>query len=294
VLRTGASSGWYLSTISIDSTGNVSVSGTGGPLTPPTFAGLSISAGVVTETGAGANPTFHGNMSSGKNLIVGTSTQGTSFALHVFVKRVSGVTFSSADLAIKTFKYHRIYSGSSHFWEKATGSTNALGQISLSSKEDSSGVLGLPAPNFTTISVDGTGIVTIFDEPTFSGIMSSDKKIIVGTSTDAAGKYSLRIIQMRGQTYTQADLAGVNVAYSFHSDSVSSWAYGTWDTDLSGTVNVQNVVNSEGSVVTPFTFNQTIDVQGNVGTDGLLSYGKDLFTSVGDYLDGSSMTVKVQ
>jgi len=47
-------------------------------------------------------------------------------------------------------------------------------------------------------------------------------------------------------------------------------------------------------VVTPFTFNQTIDVQGNVGTDGLLSYGKDLFTSVGDYLDGSSMTVKVQ
>ena len=295
VLRTGASSGWYLSTISIDGTGNVSVSGTGGSLTPPTFEALSMSAEVVKETGAGANPTFHGKMSSGKNLIVGTSTQGTSFALHIFVKRVPGVTFSSADLASKPFKYQRIYSGASLAWEKATGSTNASGQITLTSKEDSSGPLGLPAPNYTSISVDSTGIVTIFDEPTFSGVMSPDKKIIVGTSMDAAGKYSLRVLQMRGQTYTQADLAGVNVAYAFHSDSVSSWAHGTWSTNDTGLVTVLDILNSDGSTGLPSPFTHAIDLEGNINvSEGLLSYGKDLAVFVGDYLDGSSMAIKVQ
>jgi fibronectin type 3 domain-containing protein len=295
VLRSGASSGWYLSTITVDSTGNVSVSGTGGPLTPPTFAALSISAGVVTETGAGANPTFHGKMSSGKDLIVGTSTyQDTSFALHIFVKRVPGITFSSADLAIKTFKYQRIYSGSSNFWEIATGSTNASGQVSLTEKIDSSGPLTLPPVNFTMFSVDSTGIVTIFDEPTFTGVMSPDKKIIVGTSTDAAGKYSLRIIQMRGQSYTQADLAGVSVVYALHNTSTPAWVHAIWTTDSTGNVTVSDLLGSDGTTTLPVPFTTIIDSQGNVETQGTLSYGKDLMVRVGDFGDGSTMNVKVQ
>jgi len=294
VIRSGASSGWYRSTIAVDNSGNVSVSGTGGSLTPPTFEALSMSAEVVKETGAGANPTFHGKMSSGKNLIVGTSTQGTSFALHIFVKRVPGVTFSSADLASKPFKYQRIYSGASLAWEKATGSTNASGQITLTSKEDSSGPLGLPAENYTSISVDSTGIVTIFDEPMFSGVMSPDKKIIVGTSTDAEGKYSLRVLQMRGQSYGQPDLAGDYVAYAFHSDSVSSWAHATWSTNGLGDVTVLDFLNSDGSTDPPAPFKHLIDQEGNIGTDGMLSYGKDLAVFVGDFLDGSSMAIKVQ
>jgi len=301
VLRSGVSQGWYHQTMNLDNTGNVSVLGTGGSLTPDNVSALSItagtgvSAGVVTETGPSSNSTFHGKMSSGKNLIVGISTyQDTSFALHIFVKRVPGVSFGSADLANKTFKYHRVYSGSSHDWEIATGSTNSLGQISLTSKENSSGPLTPPVPNYTTISVDGNGIVTIFDEGTFTGVMSPDKKIIVGTSTDAAGIYSLRILQMRGQSYTQADLSGENLAFSFHSDSASSWAYATWSTDLLGTVTVQNIVNSDGSTPTGFTFGQSLDPQGNVPANGILSFGKDLFVSVGNFSDGSSLTMKVQ
>jgi fibronectin type 3 domain-containing protein len=300
VLRSGASSGWYLSTISVDNTtGNVSVLGTSGPLTPPAVSALSITAGtgvsggVVTETGASSNPTFHGKMSSGKTLIVGTSTQGTSFDLHVFVKRVPGVTFGSADLASKTFKYHRIYSGSSQIWEIGTGSTNASGLITFSSQEDKNGPID-PVSPATTLSVDGTGIVTIVAEPTFTGVMSPDKKIIVGTSTDAAGKFSLRILQVRGQSYTQADLAGEYVAYSYHSDSTSSWARATWNTNISGTVNVTNIVNSDGSPGSVDDFDQIIDGQGNVPLNGILSFGKDLFVSIKTYLDGSSMTMIVQ
>ena len=115
VLRSGAGPGWYSQVLNVDNTGIVTPEGASGSLASGTaITNLSISAGVVTATGL---PTFHGKMASSKNLIVGTATIGTnSFDIHIFVKRVSGVTFSSADLASKTFKYQRIYSGSSLFW----------------------------------------------------------------------------------------------------------------------------------------------------------------------------------
>jgi hypothetical protein len=301
VILSGTNPGWYGVTATVDSSGNVTTSLPVGPTTAPTIPALSVtsgtgvSAGVVTETGSGSNTTFSGNMSTSKNLIVGTSTMpdGTTFALHVFVKRVPGVTFSSTDLANTTIAYQKIYSGSSHFWEKGNGSINGAGQMTLTSVEDSTGSVSPPAA--TGISVNSTtGIVSIAGESSFSGVMTPDKKIIVGTSTDPSGIYSLRIIQMRGQTYTQADLAGVNHAFAFHSDSTSSWARATWSTDSSGNVTVLDILNSDGSTGVPSPWTVTIDTQGNVGTMGMLSYGKDLFVSIGDYLDGSSMGIEVQ
>jgi hypothetical protein len=125
--------------------------------------------------------------------------------------------------------------------------------------------------------------------------MSPDKKIIVGTSTDATGKYSLRIIQMRGQAYTQADLAGVNVTYAFHSYSASSWAHATWTTDTLGNVTVSDFLGSAGDTIPPGPFTTIIGTDGVLeGGQGSLSYGKDLMVSIGDFLDGSTMNVKVQ
>jgi hypothetical protein len=308
----GTNPGWYSVTANVDSSGNVSVLNSGGTVPQPwnpSIPSLSIStgtgatAGVVTETGTGSETTFHGKMSSGKNLIVGTSTQGTSFALHIFVKREPGITYSSADLANKTFGYHRIYTGASNFWEKATGSTNASRQITLASLEDTSGTLSLPPSNYTTLSVDGTGLVTIGNEPTFAGVMSSDKKIIVGTSTDAAGKYSLRIIQMTGQTYMQADLAGTIVPHAFISTAASAWAYATRDVDLLGNETFTSFLGSDGGTSFGDPFLIIIDGAGNISLPGdtnshggMLSYGKDLLVRVGDSgtAPGSYVEITVQ
>jgi hypothetical protein len=300
----------YLVTASVDSTGIVNILGSGGSISPiPGLSALSITtgtdapAGVVTETGAVSNPTFHGKMSSGKNLIVGTSTQGTSFALHIFVKRVSGVTYSSDDLANKTFRYHRIYTGSSNFWEKANGSTNASSQITLTALEDSSGTLTLPPGNYTAFSVDSTGIVTIGNEPMFSGVLSSDKKIIVGTSTDPAGKYSLRIIQVIGlnQNYTPEDLFGITIAHAFGSSPTSGWAYATRTTDLSGTVTFIDFLDQDGvtTLLGPFTWN--VDSQGYLITSitppavgGGMTFGKDMIVRVGNGSSGYYMEITMQ
>ena len=298
VILTGTSAGWYGVTATVDGSGNVSTSAPVGPTTPPTVPAFSItsgtgaSAGIVTETGFGSNATFSGKMSTSKNLIVGTSTQpdGTTFALHVFVKRVPGVTF---DLSNNTIAYHRIYSGDFLAWEKGNGTINS-GQMTLTSVV--SGSVTPPAtPTSTGISVNSTtGIVSIAAEPTFSGVMTPDKKIIVGTSTDASGTYSLRIIQMRGQTYSQPDLAGVNRAFSFLSNSTPSWARALWDTDLAGNVTFVEFLSSDGSTTLLPPFTTTIDGQGNTTGEGVLSFGKDLLVSNGDSLDGSFMELKVQ
>jgi hypothetical protein len=311
VIQTAPTPGWYGASLNISNTGIVTILGSesGSTIQPPNVSALSVSsgtgmlAGVVTETGADSNPTFHGKISSRKNLIAGISTTGTSIALHVYVKREPGITYGSVDLANKSFGYQRIYTGSSEFWETAAGSTDALGRITLVAKEDRSGLLPLPAANSATLSITDTGIVTIDDESSFSGVMSSDKNTIVGTSTDAAGKFSLRVIQMRGQNYVTADLAGVNVAYAFHSRTPATWARGTWSTNTSGNVTVLDIVNSDGSPLLPSPWIHTIDAQGNVTRNfwtgggkvgGMLSFGKDLLVEVGHYFAGSSMVIKVQ
>jgi fibronectin type 3 domain-containing protein len=310
VLRTAPTPGWYSALMDVDNSGEVTIRESGGNLSPPDVSALSVEsgtgmlAGVVKENGAINNPTFHGKMSSRKNLIVGISTKGTSIALHVYVKRDPGISYSSVDIANKSFGYQRIYIGSSHNWETAAGSTDASGRITLTSKEDSSGPLGTPPPNYAMFSITGSGVVTIPDnESTFSGVMTSDKNTIVGTSTDGGGKYSLRVIQMRGQAYTQADLEGVNVAYALHSLATPRWARGTWSTNLSGNVTVLDIVNSDGSTDLPSPWTHTIDAQGNVTrsawsgggkVQGMLSYGKDLMVEAGDYIGGASMVIKVQ
>ena len=306
VILSGASPGWYGGTATFDSNGNITAftdSSPAGPTTPPAVSGLSITegsdsaAGVVTEMGTDNNVTFFGKMSTSKNLIVGTSTllDGT-VALHVFVKRVPGVTFSSADLANTTIAYQENNRGASNGWGIGVGTINGSGQMTLTTSDSSVGFVAPPSP--TAISVDGTtGIVAIAAESSFSGVMTPDKKIIVGTSTDAGGTYSLRIIQMRGQTYVQADLAGIYHAFAFQASSASSrWARAIWTTDISGSVTTSIIVNSVPPNSASMTFTETIDSQGNVsgGAIGTMSFGKDLVVDTGDYIDGSFIQIKVQ
>ena len=300
VLQSGTDNGWYSVATSVAS-GVVNPLSTGGPTTPPSIGPLSITTeGVVTDT---SNATFHGKMSSSKNLIVGTSTRsGTSFALHIFVKD-TGVTYSATDLANKDFAWNRIQIGSSPFWEIAEGFINPSGgQITLTYAEDSTGVLTPQIP-YSTITIDANGNVELGKEPSFRGVMTSDKKMIIGTSSDPP--YGLMILQMRGQTYIQNDLGGTSdIAFTFHSDSTPSWDYATWSTDpTTGDVTGSNWLGSDTGN-TPLLNSWALDIDADgfittsgdlVSVGGWLSYSKDLAVVVGDSApDGSFMTIKVQ
>jgi len=234
-------------------------------------------------------------MSTNKNLIVGTSTVGTTFALHVFVKRVPGVTFSSTDLANTTISYQQIYSGGSFIWERGDGTINGSGQLTLTSITQPSGPVTPPPANFTTISVDSAGFVLIGSDNSYRGVMTPDKKIIVGASTEGTTRHTLVIHQMRGQTYTQADLAGAYQAFALHSASTSSWARGIWTMDSSGTITYGPILNSSGGIFNPPPGTQIINGAGEVLADGgMLSFGKDLYVAIGNFSNGSYLEVKVQ
>jgi len=322
VILFGANPGWYRYTALVNSAGNVTIANPSfsSGLTIPTVpawtitpgTGLDNTAGVVTETGVGSHPTFHAKLASNKIMMVGMSTYAPgTYAIHVFMKQ-TGVLYDNIDLANKTFGYNRIYTGVSKIWEIGRGSVNASQQLTLTSMEDSTGILTPPPANYTTITVSSTGAVLIPAEPNFLGMMSADKKVIVGTSTDAPppnAKYSLRVIQVRGQTYSASDLAGQYVAYSYHSTPVSSWARGTWTvTSNSATevsVNAINIFNSDGSfesTLTPWT--QNINAQGEItiappapessSSHGLLSFNKDMVVLTGNYQNGAYMTILME
>ena len=316
VILTGAKPGWYRYTAVVDGAGNVTISSpsssSGSPIpTVPAWSitpgtGFDNTTGVVTETGTGRNTTFQAKMSSNKYLMVGNSTYGPgTFAEHIFLKR-SGATYTDADLANKTIAYNRIFTGASKTWEIASGSINASNQLTLTSKQDSSGVLTPPPANFAEIHVDSAGIVTIGNESNFIGMMSVDKKVIAGTSTDDDGKYSLRIIQLRGQTYTSEDLVGVYLAYTFNSDQ---WARGTWTFSPTSPTSVTrvnvtgtNIVNSAGATVNLTPWTEIIDAQGGItlappgssSSHGLISFWKDMVVYTGDRAGGASMTITMQ
>ena len=100
---------------------------------------------------------------------------------------------------------------------------------------------------------------------------------------------------MRGQTYTQADLAGIYYAFAMNCNSTSStWGRGTWNTDIAGNVHVANILESDGNTIPPPDFTQTITGDGIVNGSGLLSFGKDLLVGNGDFVDGSYIEIKVQ
>jgi hypothetical protein len=320
VILFGVNPGWYRYTALVNSAGNVIIAnpsfsagitiptGLAWTITPGT--GLDNTAGVVTD---GNHPTFHAKMASSKIMMVGMSTHSPgTFAIHVFMKQ-TGVLYNNIDLAGKPFGYNRIYTGVSKIWEIGTGSVDASNQLTLTTIQNSDNTAVLPPANYTTISVSSTGAVLIPDaEPNFLGMMSADKKVIVGTSTDAPppnAKYSLRVIQMRGQTYSAADLAGQYLAYSYHSTPVSSWARGTWTiTSNSATevdVNAINIFNNDGSFdPTLIPWKQNINAQGEItiappapestSSHGLISFNKDMVVLTGNFHEGAYMTILME
>jgi hypothetical protein len=227
VILSGTSPGWYGFTATVDSSGNVSKSAIIGPTTPPALPALSITSGTGVSGGVVTEAVWAATQRSMEN----DDEQESDFRIvklagrHYFCapcirKKVPGVTFSSSDLANNTIAYQRIYSGGAYSWEKGFGDINGSGQMSFTSAEDSNGPISPPA---AAISINGTtGIVSIVGD-TFSGVMSPDKKVIVGTSTDASDVYSIRIIQMRGQTYVQADLAGTYYIRAY-SNNPAGWS----------------------------------------------------------------------
>jgi len=271
-----AGSGAITATYYLDSNG-----GTGLP-PPGSITWTMSSAGVVTEGGASGDPAFHGQMSSNKLLVIGKKgAGGTSAGVSVFRKR-TGTTFTSADLANKTFTYHQLLSGADNTWERGAGTTNASSAVTLTSIVTPSGNQPLPPGEVGTLAVNSAGIVTDSVDNTWYGLMTDDKKVVFVIQTSETGVYGFMVITITGQTYTQADYAGIyNFSGIRNTVPNPGWAYGVTSIDAAGTGTYLSYTDSGGGA-TPANYTRVLSSSGVV-TDpadstfhGQLSHNKDI------------------
>ena len=220
LLEAGSTTRWYYGTMTVDSSGNLScvtyADSTGSSTCPSPFAMTWTinSSGVVTEGGSNGGTNVNMTMASNKTFITGTGSDASNSAqIRIIQKVVSGTTYSSADLANKSFVMHQLQANNGsgdNGWSYAMGTTNASGTVSISSETDSwgndngTGTIGI-------ISVDSSGNVTQNNNTTFHGFLSDDKKTIVVTNNSGgsgSGSPQLMIIQVTGKTYTAGPIPG--------------------------------------------------------------------------------------
>jgi hypothetical protein len=283
----GRYAGWERGTATIDGSGNVTVNSTldsTGDNTVPTGPIIETisSTGLVSESGSGGTPSFHGQMSSNKQLVFGTAPRITdnTVTLRVFRKR-TGTAFTTTDLANKTFTFHGLRSGTDNNWNYGAGTTDASGAATLTSEVGPAGPL-TPGTG-GTLSVSPEGIVTVSDDNTWYGLMTDDKNVIFkidGSVSD--GSYGFHVIMVTGQTYTQSDYAGIyNWSVIRNRVPNPSWAYGVSSVDAAGTGTYLSYTDSGGGA-TPANYTRVLSASGVV-TDpadatahGQMSYNKDI------------------
>jgi len=287
--RAGNSPGWHWERVACTISGSGGITGTmqldsTGDNTLPAPGSIlwTISAaGVVSEGGSGGDASFHGQMSSNKLLIIGTSNgSGNSAELRVFRKR-TGTVFTSADLANNTFTLHTLNSGTDNTWEYGAGTIDGSGQVTLTSKVNPSGPTSPGTAG--TLSVSSSGIVTESINSTFYGVMTDDKKVIfVIDSTGSGSSYGFTVITFTGQTYTQSDYAGIyNFSVIRNNLTTPGWAYGVSSIDAAGAGTYLSYTDSVGGA-TPAGFTRVLSASGVVTVPedatahGQMSYNKDI------------------
>jgi len=184
-----------------------------------------------------SNGSANGIMSKDKSLIVATATDGTGSYLLGFMLK-SGGSFVTSDLQ-GMWTAHMITTGidpSYIGWLYGASSIDASGNWTWIAVTRSNGDSTLPVSAILTISP--SGIITIGSIPSFHGVMSLDKSLIVATVDDGGGGGNLIVLQKEGGvTFAQSDLQG----------EWNGWAYGWNSTDASGNQTFTSTMRSDGN-----------------------------------------------
>lgn len=291
-LDAGSNAGWQRGTIAVSSTGAMtfpSFESSGGGTATGLAVTIHSATGIVSLTGL---PEFHGAMSTNKKIIVATIKDADAPSMLIMQKATPGVTFTSADLANKSFTYHHVKDGAENDWEYGFGTTNGSGVVTLNTIYRPDPVTGLPTGGtlpspveMGTLSIDSSGIVTLGSNLSMRGVMSSDKKSMVITETGGdvgTESYTLTIVQITGQTFSQADLTGAwNLSMLAASDSGPGWLYGTASVNASGAATFPAWAQIDGGMpptdveITLYTDGILLEPVSNRSTHGAMSFGKD-------------------
>jgi hypothetical protein len=259
-LKSGTGGQWVHFTATVDSSGNITLSSCvnsleGGVACPTNPVKWTINAnGVVTESGPGAFETVHITMTSNKNFMAGTASEGASL-YHMFIaqKQEDGTTYSDYDIKNKSFYFHAFYSGDENMWIHGEGATDSEGNYFILNETTPDGYYGPSAPADWALSLDSNGIVTGIND--FHGFLSADKKTLVGTmSFPTSASYVLIVIQMPNEASSISQVAGTSFGHMLGTSASAAdlfWAHATEDITSDGVITFSDWVNSDSVPAPP-------------------------------------------
>jgi PKD repeat protein len=257
--ESGSAGGWVYITATIDDQGNlIAQTHDSDNVTGSESGKLSITSGGVITMGDGS--AARGVMSSDKNFFVLTDTWDTGdYAMLIFIK--GGGSFSQSDLT-GTWYGHNLTSGLYDGWEHDTVTIDSQGQVSVD-YVSSDGETGT-APNTATVSITGSGILSVTEDPSMHGVMSPDKNIIVFTDTsdeEGGGKsYDLTVLVKGGGSFSLTDLTGTWLGHSLVSGgNWQGWTRSTIKIDGTGSAAAQ-VIDSDNN---PDSGTYTLSITGS-------------------------------
>ena len=126
--------------------------------------------------------------------------------------------------------------------------------------------------------------MTLANDPTFYGLMTNDKKAIFTVMGDPTAGYGLMVILLTGQTFTQADYAGMFSFAGLRGNTAvyPSWGYGVSYIDAAGNGDYLSYAKSMAADPNPSTYIRLLSTTGVI-TDpadptfhGQVSYNKDI------------------
>jgi hypothetical protein len=270
-VMTSGTMGWEHGTLSFDSNGLGHMTGivrNGNSLSARNDISFTLSlSGMLLNPG---DNTFQCVVSADMTLMVGTFTDNTGGPAMMIAQRRGGTYHTDGSDMTGAWRFQRLTAGSDNTtsgW--AYGTMQFIsGSASITSMTTNSGLGG--GGNFL-FAMDGNGIMTETGDPSFSGVMSFDKSMIVATDTFGGNPELWILMKDTLGTYSTSDMMGDWVMHAVSSGNPGSrdWTYGHSVVDGSGNDAFSQMMGSSGALSsTQMTFRMNGGVMTIGGSGG--------------------------
>jgi hypothetical protein len=209
---------WARATLSVDAnavaivSNSINSNGRTGSLSTIQLA--ITSDGIVTGTDSGSDQSTRFFMTKNKQLMVGTGGTPVDKSLYFMVK--SGTGFVQSDLQGTWSDNGLKLKGTSTSttnqfkWQRENLNINSAGLTTFTNiKESLAGGINTVSESPLTMSLNSKGIISISGFPSFYGVLSLDKNLIIATHTNSDGSVGIILMTRSGGTaFTNADMQG--------------------------------------------------------------------------------------
>jgi len=196
ILSSGNTNDWLHGEETIDASGNVTrVSVFNSDNSAVLGSGYSLAMDAQGNIIRADVASYHGSISDDKSLMINTRSKesGTTFRIKILQKK--GGSFTTADLA-GTWDFHNLVSGAEASWTYGVDTIDSNGVVINTSRFYNSGDTTTRSGTQTLI-LDTNGVISRSDAPSYHGVMSQNKNLMIMTTNVGADVFRLKIFQRR-------------------------------------------------------------------------------------------------